>query len=213
MLKIKVYLEEQVSQGNLIKGYWEERNWLGFHVVVRMLTSYIQSAVQSGCQNWDNVILKCLGVALVVACCSRSGDIAKSGRAPSGMSCLTWKCVELEVVTDDSGAVEKIRAMLTLKFTKGHKLVCSATIGSTAVDFDSLLTCHRTSLNEDKVVFIDNLTEAKHSCACAVKLLLSKPCAPGAATARRSTKCSMMHWKLATRLLDGFILTALYFAA
>ncbi|OAL32774.1 hypothetical protein AYO20_07730 [Fonsecaea nubica] len=150
MAKIKTYLEEQVTQGNLIKGYWQERNWLGFSVVVRMLTMYIRSTVESGCQNWDIVILHCLGVALTVACSCRPGDVAKSSDAPKGMSCLTWDCVNLQVIADELGEVRNIRAKLILKFTKGHK----------------------GSLNDDKTVFFDSLEQGEHSCACTVKLLL-----------------------------------------
>jgi hypothetical protein len=119
--KIKRFLEDQVRQKNLIKGQWQKKQWLGFHIVSKMVTQYLRSAVQNGCHNWDMVILYCLGVVLVMACCARGGDIARSKSAPKGICWMTWEDVELEVVPDDMGAMRKIRAKLTLRFTKNRK--------------------------------------------------------------------------------------------
>ncbi|KAK7897406.1 hypothetical protein LTR67_005295 [Exophiala xenobiotica] len=146
---IRTYLNEQVSAGNLLKGNFEEKKWLGYEVTNRMLIAFMRSAYQGGCRNWDIVILRALGVALTLAMCSRNGDLALSS-GWHGEQYLKWKDIELSVDKDAQG-VQDIKAKFTLRFTKGMK----------------------ESHNDDKILFLKPTPGATDSCICPIKLLLA----------------------------------------
>jgi hypothetical protein len=119
-IRITRYLAEEVKQGNLIKGTWEEKVWLGFHVTTRMMNYFIRSAVQGGCISWDMVILRCLGVSLTVACACRNSDLARSGAYYDRTQVLHWEDIEL-TVSDASKGVQQLQAKLTIRYEKSRK--------------------------------------------------------------------------------------------
>ncbi|KIX03167.1 uncharacterized protein Z518_06718 [Rhinocladiella mackenziei CBS 650.93] len=146
--RIKTYLEQQVKAGKLSKGYWREKQWAGFMIFQKLVSDYMRSALLNGCNTWDIVILRLLGVALQVACSSRPGDVART-HGYDGLECLTWENVEL-TADENATSVQQLRAKLTLRFAKGQK----------------------DALNDDEIRFFDALENPAQSAACTIKLLL-----------------------------------------
>ena len=73
--RIKHILRQEISSGNLTKGTWAKKQWLGFVSVSRMVHAYLAISLEYGVRSWDEVFNKVLGVLLQTACASRNGDI------------------------------------------------------------------------------------------------------------------------------------------
>ncbi|KAK7924686.1 hypothetical protein PG985_006740 [Apiospora marii] len=138
-----------------IKHEWHKRQWLGFQVIKKMASTWLETAIKEGCLSWDHVLIKLLGVLLQASCSSRSGDIART-TLYKGTECLCYKYLELKFKpgsrqAGDLDDVQKLTLKATLEYTKGNK--------------------HR--VNEDPlVVFIDPMDDVKHNAVCVIKMLL-----------------------------------------
>jgi hypothetical protein len=88
-------LDKEIQRGDLTRGTWAAKQWLGFVTVSRMVDNYISMGLEHGVRSWDEVVLRIFGVLLQTACVSRTGDIYF---APSDMydgdEDLAWNDVE-----------------------------------------------------------------------------------------------------------------------
>jgi hypothetical protein len=114
--RVTVFVDQQVRLGNLTRGLWRQRQWLGFLVIQKMVTEYMLHHLQAGCINFDQVILKILGVVLQCACASRPGDVARTVGYEVTES-LRFRDIEL-VLSQNGATVQALWGKVTLRFTK-----------------------------------------------------------------------------------------------
>lgn len=117
--RIETYLDQQVTLGRLTRGVWHKRQWLGFLMVQKMVTSFAEHHLMHGALSWDIVILRMLAVVLQCACNARPGDIARSDQY-SGKEALLFRDVEL-TLKENGTTVQDVQAKITMRFVKGYK--------------------------------------------------------------------------------------------
>jgi hypothetical protein len=119
--RVSVFFEQQVQLGNLTRGLWRRRQWLGFLMIQKLVTEYVSHQLLTGCPNFDTVILRTLGVVLQCACAARPGDVAKT-LGYEVYESLRFGDVELVLQQSSTPAtVQHLRGKVTLRFTKNKK--------------------------------------------------------------------------------------------
>ena len=124
-LRISTHLDQLVKRGLLVKGQWFKKLWLGFLVVKKLATCWIETALADGCLSWDRVLLKLLGNILQSALAARAGDVARS-MLYTGCQYLAYEHIELKLESPDMDgpfSVQQLRGRFTLKYRKGKKYV------------------------------------------------------------------------------------------
>jgi hypothetical protein len=76
--RLQTFIADAVNQGRLFKGHWNERTWLGFTTLSRMVRECLKHFIAKGCSSWDVIVAKCLSITLVAALGARAGDVSRS---------------------------------------------------------------------------------------------------------------------------------------
>jgi hypothetical protein len=119
--RLQTFIADAVKQRRLFKGYWNERTWLGFTTLSRMVTEYLKHFIAKGCCSWDVIVAKCLSITLVAALGARAGDVSRSNGYHND-EFLQWGHIRLYVDAEsDVANFHDLRAVVTLKFMKGAK--------------------------------------------------------------------------------------------
>ncbi|KAK5703447.1 hypothetical protein LTR17_022089 [Elasticomyces elasticus] len=148
LLRIKVFVHDQVRNGKVTSGLAKKKTWIGFVTLSRMVRAYLTNAIEKGTLSWDITISRCLGVTLVAALGCRAGDVARSGYY-KGLEYLRYEHIELTLVdldpsVESTPTIANVQAIFTLLYTKGKKNQPGEAVRkylSPLLDEDSLHVC------------------------------------------------------------------------
>lgn len=119
-LRIKGILRDLVANGDLTKGRWFVRHWLGYQALRQLATCYLRQALQRGCNSWDRVLRDVSIFVLQSACSCRIGDILLT-QGYSKDKCLHWTDVQLRLLDGQPPTIQNITGVIKLRFTKDEK--------------------------------------------------------------------------------------------
>ncbi|KAK3718658.1 hypothetical protein LTR37_004875 [Vermiconidia calcicola] len=120
---LETFVDDAVRRGQLIRGHWRKRTWIGFVTLSRMIRAYLAHAIDQGTLSWDQTIHRCLSIVLVSALGCRSGDVVRSQHY-KGTEYMQYRHVELwlaDLDGDQLPTLANVRASFTIEYEKGHK--------------------------------------------------------------------------------------------
>lgn len=147
-LVLKVWLDNAVKAGRLLRGTWQARTWIGFTTLSRIVRAYVDRAITKGTLSWDLIIARCLSITLVASLGVRAGDLARS-RFYAGQEYLQYRHLHL-YLDGNEPRFENLRLEITLEYIKGHK------------DIDK----------DEKLAYLEPLNDVSNSHVCPVSWLL-----------------------------------------
>ncbi|KAK5721898.1 hypothetical protein LTR15_006491 [Elasticomyces elasticus] len=122
--RLKTFISDAVQGGRLTAGRWQQRTWIGFVTLSRMIRAYLIHTLEHGTMNWDITISRCLGVVLTAALGCRSGDIART-IGYKGTEYMKFRDIDLKLDITTTGdpnvTLADIRATVTIPYAKGYK--------------------------------------------------------------------------------------------
>ncbi|KAK3617227.1 hypothetical protein LTR56_025441 [Elasticomyces elasticus] len=122
--RLKTFISDAVQGGRLTAGRWQQRTWIGFVTLSRMIRAYLTHTLEHGTMNWDITISRCLGVVLTAALGCRSGDIART-IGYKGTEYMKFRDIDLRLDITKTGdpnvTLADIRATVTIPYAKGYK--------------------------------------------------------------------------------------------
>lgn len=121
-MRIHEFIEQRISIGQLRRGRFLSRQWLGFSALQEMVQGHLQNCLSSGVRDWDLQLICILAFVLQYTLCSRAGDLTRS-RYYTGRQFLAYKDVSITLREDhaNSPTVQDLKACVQLRFTKGRK--------------------------------------------------------------------------------------------
>jgi hypothetical protein len=117
-MRLTNVMEDLAKQGRLTKDPKRQAQWMGAFLAKKLVTAFLEDALNSGTLSWDVTISKALSIVLTSALMCRSGDVARNS-AYHGMECLLFEHIHLKLGKIEG--LERLVGLFTVRFEKGRK--------------------------------------------------------------------------------------------
>ncbi|KAG9524193.1 hypothetical protein KCV07_g2042, partial [Aureobasidium melanogenum] len=120
--RMETFINARAKQGRLTTGTYQQKQWLTYTMVDRMVQAFLADGHEKGIRSWDVHIMKILHVLLPASLASRAGDVSQSDKY-TGTEYLQWNDIEITFDGEaDEPRLENLVAKVTLKYRKGVKM-------------------------------------------------------------------------------------------
>ncbi|KAK0875657.1 hypothetical protein LTR87_010535 [Friedmanniomyces endolithicus] len=121
--RLTQWLEDRIQAGQITRGMWKKRTWIGFAVLSRLVRTYLARSLDHGTTTWDFPVAKCLSVTLISSLSCWSGDVALSLQYKDTF--LKYSAIEL-YLDGPEPTFNNLCGEVTLDFEKGNKMTLNA---------------------------------------------------------------------------------------
>ncbi|KAG9700351.1 hypothetical protein KCU69_g7612, partial [Aureobasidium melanogenum] len=120
--RMDTFISTRTKEGRLTTGTYQQKQWLTYTMVDRMVQAFLASGHEKGLRSWDVHIMKILHVLLPASLASRAGDVSQAD-GYTGTEYLQWKDIQISFKDNaDVPKLENLVAKVTLKYRKGVKM-------------------------------------------------------------------------------------------
>jgi hypothetical protein len=119
-VRIEAQMETHVQEGRLTKKSKRDKNWLGVHLMKRIVESLYADAWDNGALSWDTVLAKAQHLVIFFALGVRAGDITKDSRDRHELPFLAYQDVKIKIL---GHGPEDMIMDVTVRNLKGYKYV------------------------------------------------------------------------------------------
>lgn len=118
-LRISTALEQLLRDGRLTREASRQRNWVGTHILRKIVTAILDNALSEGTLHWDVTLSRIASLVLVAALSARAGDLNADPLDDQPLPYLCYKDIDLKFVGGQE--IENLEAELTIRNEKFKK--------------------------------------------------------------------------------------------